>query len=189
MFAKGKTDQQVIIDHRADILLRTLCEVKQLVERAFDEEEIEHRKIAKEIAEGDFEVEESVQRSFASTYRYDDKYFMLELFNKVMIVMVDSYCETTLKCIGNEAQKQRNSKGKTKIEMQLSKFLTAHNLSVNTFINKHWPSFKEFHSLRNGIIHDDSISLPKSVDVDYIIKNIECAKKLLHAVDAVVLQK
>lgn len=188
MFAKGRTTQQQMIDNRADILIRTICEIKQHIERAFDEES-DHRKIAKEIAEGDYEIEASIMQSFASIYRYDDKHFMLELFEKAMIAMVDSYCENTLKYIGNKIKKQNNSKGKTKIESLLSNFLTAHSIDVNTFICKHWPSFKEFHNLRNDIIHDDNMPLPKNVDVDYIIQNIKCAKNLLRAVDAIITQK
>lgn len=189
MFAQGRTERQMLIDHRAEILLRTIYEVKQLIVRAFEDEEIEHNRIAKEVAEGDIEVEKNIQQSFANIYKYDDKDFMLELLNESILVMVDSYCESTLKYLDNNGKHQEIIKGKTKrktkIENQLSRILATRNIDSAYILKEHWPSFSEFHRCRNTIIHDRERQTLKNIDADYIANNIECVRKLLRAVDAI----
>ena len=180
---------QAMIDHRAEILQRILIEVPQLIERIFKEIEDEIKEIAQAEAGEDIEMKLSIQRSLDEMYRCDDKLFMIELINKALVVMTDSYCESTLKEIAKE-KKVKNAKmrGNTDIEKLLRKFIDEPKSNVVSFLDKHWPDFEEFHDARNNIIHEDKIRKGNLVDTEYIAHNIESVRQLLRAVDELVPQ-
>ena len=188
MFAKGKTELQVIIDHRAEILQRVLDVLPQLIERMFREIETKTSEVAQAEAGGDVEMKLSIQHSLDEMYRYYDKPFMLELINKALVVMTDSYCEATLKEI-TKVKKGQRKRGNTEIEKILAHLPVKPKLNATSFVDEHWPDFVEFHHLRNNIAHEDKVKKDDDLNKEYIAKNIESVRKLLRAVDALVFEK
>lgn len=187
MFAKGRTELQFIIDFRAEVLKHTIREVIFLIEGLYEKAYNELVQIAKDSADGDKEVEDNILQSLETSYGYDNKDYIIELIHKAIIVMVDSYCESILKSINGKTIKTR-SDGKTEIEKLLTMLLLTHNCSAEELINKHWPNFKEFHKIRNSIVHEDKVlnTSVVNLDTEYIVQNIENARMLLRALDAIV---
>ena len=180
---------QVMIDHRAEILQRILVEVPQCIEQIFKEIESEISTIAQAEAGDDVEMRLSIQHSLDEMYRCDDKPYMIELINKALIVMTDSYCESALKEIAKEKKvKSAKMRGDTDIEKLLRKFIDEPKSNVVSFLDKYWPDFIEFHDSRNNIVHEDKIRKGNLVDTEYIAHNIESVRHLLRAVDELVPQ-
>lgn len=187
MFAKGRTELQAMIDYRAEILQRTLGEVPQLIERLFKEIENETSKVAQVEAGDDVDMKLSIQHSLDEMYRYYDKPFMLELINKALVVMTDSYCESTLKEI-TKVKKRKAKRGNTDIEKLLAQLPVKPKLNATNFVDEHWPDFVEFHNLRNNIVHEGKVKKGDELNIEYIAKNIESVRRLLRAVDALAFE-
>ncbi len=190
MFAKGRTNMQVMIDDRAEILQRTLREIPQFIELIFKNIDAEIKEVALAESGEDPEMKLSIQQSLNEMYHCDDRLFMIELINKAIVVMTDSYCESTLKEIAAVKKiKSRKQRGNTDIERLLSRFIVEPQSAEAAFLDKYWPDFVEFHDSRNNIVHENKVKKEYVLNTEYIAKNIESVRNLLRAVEALTLHK
>ena len=149
MIAKGRNDLQVHIDEYAIVLERLLSEVPEQIKSSFCELEQEIDKTA-----DDLPVEEvyAIKDALAMAYRMDDKIEMLESFYKSMVIMVCSYCETTLlSMLSTDIQEQCRNKGR-KIDIYYKAIQRYYGVKLQP-IGKVWKDKCGFVKFRNDITH------------------------------------
>ena len=174
MIAKGKNDLQAHIDEYAIVLERLLVEVPEQIKSSFCELEQEIDKTA-----ADLPSEEActIKDSLEMAYRMDDKTEMLESFYKSMVIMVCSYCETTLlSMLPTDIQEQYKNKGR-KIDIYYKAIQKYYGVKLQP-IGKVWKGKCDFVKFRNDITHGKEYD-NTLLAYEYLNSNLKMAKHLL----------
>lgn len=149
MIAKGKNALQAHIDEYAIVLERLLFEVPEQIKSSFYELEQEIDKTTDGLPN---EEACTIKDSLEMAYRMDDKIEMLESFYKSMVIMVCSYCETTLlSMLPTDIQEQCRNKGR-KIDIYYKAIQRYYGVRLQP-IRKVWKDKCDFVKFRNDITH------------------------------------
>ncbi len=183
MIAKGRNMVQAHIDETDQVLKRLLTEVPLMIKEEFHKMDNENKEIAKDSADGDVEVEQSIYNSLSKDYRMDNEDAMIQNFYKSMVLMVCSYCETSMKFMLSTRKLPRYGKKKTSYIDRLLKGINR-VYGLNVKIDLFWSGKSEFCTLRNDIAHN-FVEIP-FISKEYIAVNLDGVKRLLrHLADEV----
>lgn len=176
MIAKGRNDLQAYIDEYAIVLERLLVEVPEQIKSSFRELEQEIDKTAADLPR---EEACTIKDSLIMAYRIGDETIMLESFYKSMVIMICSYCETTLlSMLPIDIQKQYKYKGK-KIESYYKAIQEHYGVKLQP-IGKVWKGNYDFVKFRNGITHGKEYD-NTLLTSEYLYTNLKMAKHLLRS--------
>ena len=178
MFAKGRNMMQAHIDETAIVLERLLFEVPQQIEAAFQNLEQKISNEAMAIAEGDSAVFHSIQSTLFEYSRVDDKTIMLNQFYQSMVILVNSFYETSLSRLVKENKiPLKVGKGKSKVIQKID--------SIRIYLEKPSPYEdieqkikNEFSKIRNEIVHNE-FSLEVNVTSEFIVQNLKNIRQVL----------
>ena len=174
MIARGRNSLQAHIDEYAIVLERLLFEVPEQIKSSFCELEQEIDKTT-----GGLPDEETctIKDALAMAYRMDDKTEMLESFYRSMVIMVCSYCETTLlSMLPTDIQEQYKNKGR-KIDIYYKAIQRYYSVKLHP-IGKVWKGKCDFVKFRNDITHGKEYD-NTLLTFEYINSNLKMAKHLL----------
>lgn len=184
MIARGRNSLQAHIDEYAIVLERLLSEVPKQIKSSFRELEQEIDKAA-----DDLPCKEActIKDSLTMAYRISDETIMLESFYKSMVIMICSYCETTLlSMLPIEIQKKYKYKGK-KIDSYYKGIQECYDIKLIS-IDKLWKSKEDFVKFRNGIVHGKEYDT-KLLTSEYLNSNLGMAKHLLRTTADIISRR
>lgn len=174
MIAKGRNGLQAHIDEYAIVLERLLSEVPKQITASFKELEQE---IDKTSADLPCEEASAIKDSLTMAYRIGDETIMLESFYKSMVIMICSYCETTLlSMLPIDIQKQYKNKGK-KIDSYYKAIQEHYDIKLKP-IGKLWRGKRSFIKFRNDITHGKEYDTT-FLTSEYLNSNLKMVKHLL----------
>lgn len=174
MIAHGRNTLQAHIDEYAIVLERLLFEVPKQIKSSFSElkKEIEGTAVSLPPEEA-----YTIKSSLTEAYRMDDEAEMIESFYKSMVIMVCSYCETTLLSIlPTDIQEQYRNKGR-KIDIYYKAIQKYYGVKLQP-IRKVWKDKCDFVKLRNDITHGKEYD-NTLLTSEYINSNLKMVKHLL----------
>ncbi|MCM1223154.1 MAG: hypothetical protein NC548_52755 [Lachnospiraceae bacterium] len=174
MIAKGRNDLQMHIDEYAIVLERLLFEVPKQIKSSFSElkKEIEGTAVSLPPEEA-----YTIKSSLTEAYRMDDEAEMIESFYKSMVIMICSYCETTLlSMLPTDIQEQYKNKGR-KIDIYYKTIQRYYGVKLQP-IKKVWRDKCDFVKFRNDITHGKEYD-NTPLTSEYINSNLKMAKHLL----------
>lgn len=174
MISKGRNILQAQIDDTAIVLDRLLSEVSRQIKASFKELE---KVIDEEVVDMPYEEAWSVKSSMETACRMEDETEMLESFYKSMVIMICSYCETTLlSMLPIDIQKQYKYKGK-KIDSYYKAIQENYDIKLKP-IGKLWRGKRGFIKFRNDITHGKEYDTTL-LNSEYINSNLKMVKHLL----------
>lgn len=165
---------QVRIDTTAIVLERLLAEVPRQIKDSFKELE---KMIDEDVVDMPYEEAWPVKSSMEEACRMEDETEMLESFYKSMVIMICSYCETTLlSMLPIDIQKQYKYKG-NKIDSYYKAIQEHYNIKLKS-IGQLWRGKKGFIKFRNDITHGKEYDITL-LTPEYLNYNLKMVKDLL----------
>lgn len=177
MVAKGRNDLQMHIDEYAIVLERLLFEVPKQINSSFSElkKEIEGTAVGLPLEEA-----YTIKSSLTEAYRMDNEAEMIESFYKSMVIMICSYCETTLlSMLPIDIQEDYKYKSK-KIDIYYKVIQVHYDLKPRA-ICKLWKEKTVFVNLRNNIVHGKKYN-SSLLTHEYLNTNLQLVKNMLRTI-------
>ena len=187
-FAKGKNEMQASIDDTALALVQLTNEFENYYTKRVLELDNQIKDLRRENPNEAPEILYCMESPILGIKDiYDEMHReTMEMLLCRVYSFVEKHMEEFLKRIPlskTQAQKSLTGKGVSNIVKFFSAINTRFNLSIQS-VSELWKDYEEFHKLRKDIEHHfDYDYQQKDIHINYILDNIEQAKKLLHFIE------